>query len=100
MMSSKHKARSPEHHGFSDADLAAVADNPEWTEADFARARPFAEVFPDLAEKIRTGGVKVVGSSEVVSLRLDAILVAHLRATGPGWEDRVNETLKKAVGLE
>ena len=25
-------------------------DNPEWTEEDFARARPFKEVFPDLYE--------------------------------------------------
>lgn len=39
--------------GFSLADLDAVSDNPEWSEADLAAARPFAEVFPELAAKMR-----------------------------------------------
>ena len=30
-------------------------DNPEWTEEDFARARPFKEVFPDLYEAMTRG---------------------------------------------
>lgn len=28
-------------------------DNPEWTDADFARARPFPEVFPELARQLK-----------------------------------------------
>jgi hypothetical protein len=39
--------------GYTKEDWDAVSDNPEWTEADFKRARPFAEVFPDLADSIR-----------------------------------------------
>jgi hypothetical protein len=30
-----------------------VSDNPEWTKEDFATAKPFAEVFPELAASIR-----------------------------------------------
>jgi hypothetical protein len=35
--------------------LRDVSDNPELTKADFARAKPFAEVFPGLAASIRKG---------------------------------------------
>ena len=30
-----------------DPDLIDDEDNPEWTAEDFARARPFKEVFPE-----------------------------------------------------
>jgi hypothetical protein len=33
--------------------IAADPDNPEWATDDFKRAKPFAEVFPELAESRR-----------------------------------------------
>ncbi len=39
--------------GFSDKDLREVSDSPKLTKADFAKAKPFAEVFPDLSASIR-----------------------------------------------
>jgi hypothetical protein len=36
--------------GYSKKDLREVSDNPELTKADFAKARPFSEVFPDPEE--------------------------------------------------
>jgi uncharacterized protein (DUF4415 family) len=33
----------------------------------------------------------------MISVRLDRDLVERLRATGPGWQARINETLRKAV---
>jgi hypothetical protein len=41
--------------GYSKEDWDAVADNPEWTKEDFAKAKPFAEVFPELVASIRKG---------------------------------------------
>jgi hypothetical protein len=41
--------------GYSKKDWDAVADNPEWTAEDFAKAKPFAEGFPELAASIRKG---------------------------------------------
>ena len=41
--------------GYNQKDLRTVSDNPELTKADFARAKPFAEAFPDLAALIRKG---------------------------------------------
>ncbi len=39
--------------GYTKEDWDAVRYNPEWTAEDFARAKPFAEVFPELAASMR-----------------------------------------------
>ena len=41
----------------------------------------------------------IPGAREVVSLRIDTDVLAHFQEQGPGWQDRLNETLRKAVGL-
>jgi uncharacterized protein (DUF4415 family) len=81
------------------------ADNPEWTEADFARARPIAD-FPELAAAFPNGGRprgRPRGSTRsdksLVSLRIDNDVLERFRATGPGWQSRVNAALRKAVGV-
>ena len=33
---------------YTQEDWDEVSDNPEWTAADFKKARPFKEVFPEL----------------------------------------------------
>jgi hypothetical protein len=40
---------------YTKEDWDEVSDNPEWTKEDFARARPFVEVFSEIVEKIRDG---------------------------------------------
>ena len=44
------------------------------------------------------GGRSVQSPKQQVSIRLDADVLAKLRATGPGWQGRVNDILRKAVG--
>jgi uncharacterized protein (DUF4415 family) len=34
-----------------------------------------------------------------VTLRLDADLIDRFRATGKGWQSRMNEALRKAAGI-
>ena len=34
-----------------------------------------------------------------VTLRLDADLLERFRASGAGWQSRINATLRKAVGI-
>ncbi len=36
---------------------------------------------------------------ELVSLRIDQEVLEHFRADGPGWQERINEALRKAAGL-
>jgi hypothetical protein len=78
--------------------IALDEENPEWSEADFQAARPAAEVVPAVvAAARRTRGKQVAPTKELVSLRLDPDVVARLRASGPGWQSRVNEALRRLV---
>jgi uncharacterized protein (DUF4415 family) len=45
------------------------------------------------------GRPKKAAPKEAVNIRLDREVVAHFRATGPGWQSRINEALRKAAGL-
>ena len=87
--------------GYTDADTAEVMDFPELTDEQRAAARPFAEVFPDLAGSIRkTRGPQKAPTKELLSLRVDKAVVERFKAGGSGWQVRMNEALKKAVGLK
>ena len=41
----------------------------------------------------------VPGARELVSLRIDADVLAHFQEGGPGWQDRLNQALRRAAGL-
>jgi uncharacterized protein (DUF4415 family) len=85
---------------FTDADLAEVADNPEWTEADMAKAVPFEKAFPELAAKARTArGPQKAPTKKLVSLRLSQEVIERFKADGPGWQSRIDAALRKAIGL-
>lgn len=36
---------------------------------------------------------------ETVSLKLDRDVLAHFQDDGPGWQERINDALRKAAGL-
>ncbi|WFP61295.1 MULTISPECIES: BrnA antitoxin family protein [unclassified Mesorhizobium] len=106
MAKSKLRIKKPDKEfesgkGFTREDWDAVSDNPEWTEEDFRNARPFAEVFPDLADSIRRsrGRPALDNPKKQVTLRLDSDVIARFRAGGPGWQSRINDILRKAAGL-
>lgn len=78
--------------------------NPEWTDADFARARPAAEVLPELfgnaaaRAMLKPRGRPVAEIvKERITIRLDADVLAALRATGKGWQTRVNDAMREWV---
>jgi uncharacterized protein (DUF4415 family) len=49
---------------------------------------------------VKRGRGRPPGSDkEQVTLRIDAIVLAHFRADGPGWQTRVNDALRAAAGL-
>ncbi len=39
------------------------------------------------------------GDKERITIRLDKDLLARLRASGPGWQTRVNDALRRALGV-
>ena len=40
----------------------------------------------------------IPGAREQVTLRIDREVLDHFQAGGPGWQDRINEALRKAAG--
>lgn len=75
-------------------------ENPEWNKADFARARPAAEL-PDSLQAFfpKTRGKQKAPRKVPVSIRLTPDVVDYFKAGGPGWQARIDEVLKKAAGL-
>jgi len=83
--------------GYTQEDWDAV-DSPELTAEELATARPFAEVFPEMAESIRRsrGRPRVETPKQQISLRLDPEVIEKFKATGKGWQSRINDVLKAA----
>jgi uncharacterized protein (DUF4415 family) len=40
----------------------------------------------------------IPNAKELVSLRIDRDILDHFQEAGPGWQDRINEALRKVVG--
>lgn len=72
------------------------AENAEIT-AD-AMADPDNQPADDLVR--RRGRPPLEHPKEAVKLRLDADVLEHFRSTGPGWQTRINETLRQAAKLK
>lgn len=76
-------------------------DNPEWTEADFRRAKPAKEMMPELVEAMkRARGRPPVESPKVhIGMRLDADVVEWLRSQ-KGYNAMVNEALRQQMASD
>lgn len=75
-------------------------ENPEWTEADFARARPAEELPPEVLAafpRTKRRGPQKAPTKRAVSLRLSREVVDHFKSAGPGWQSRIDDVLKQAI---
>lgn len=78
--------------------MAKDADNPELTDADFARAKPFKEVFPRQHSQWKRRGRPPLEAPKVhIGFRLAADVVDGIRATGRGYNARVEKVLREAL---
>ncbi|WP_024589028.1 BrnA antitoxin family protein [Aliihoeflea sp. 2WW] len=90
--------------GFSREDWDAV-DSPAMTDKELAGLRPAREVMPaSFFDSIRDarrarGRPSVENPKRQITLRLDSDIVDTFRASGPGWQSRMNAALRKAAGL-
>lgn len=75
-------------------------DNPEWTEADFARARQLS-AFPELEAALKRKPGRPTGSirsdRQQVTLRIPTRVIEHFKRGGPGWQTRAVAALEKAA---
>ena len=77
-------------------------DNPEWTRERIRRARPAAELFPDLVaySKKRHRGQRGPQKKPVkvaLKLRIDPDVIDAYKSGGPGWQTRMNEVLRRGI---
>ena len=78
--------------------LARDQDTQELGRDWFQGARPATEVVPKVVERWRrTRGKQKAPTKEAVSIRLDQDVLAHYRASGRGWQSRINETLRQYI---
>jgi uncharacterized protein (DUF4415 family) len=99
MRKTKPKIKAKREVKYTPADLADVA-SPPLTEEELSRLRPAREVVPDVLKLVRRfRGRQKMPTKRLISLRLDPDIIEHFRARGPGWQARINSTLRKAVGL-
>lgn len=71
-------------------------DNPEWTAADFKRAVPFSALPTSLQATLasRARGPQKAPLKERISIRLSPEVVNTFRASGAGWQTRLDAALK------
>lgn len=82
-------------------------DAPELTDAFFAKATPrigdnvvsHAEYVTAVRKRGRPAGSTTADAKQAVKLRLDPEVLAVLRATGPGWQTRINTILRERFAL-
>lgn len=91
----------PENKGNLESEWVDPDDAPEWTDDQFDRAQ-FSigglVIRPANGTLTRPGRPKSEDPKQQVTLRLDRAVLEKLRESGPGWQSRVNDILKKAVG--
>lgn len=73
--------------------LPADPDDPEDFDVSVAAVE---QALAEREARRRLGGRPKGTNKEQVALRLDKDVLAKFRATGPGWQTRINEVLRAA----
>ena len=68
-------------------------DNPEWTDTMVAKAIQIGDLAPALQAKLR-GRPKADVTKERITIRISRDVLAQFRASGAGWQTRVDAALK------
>jgi len=96
--------RLPEISDEEDARIVAAAESDQdalpLSESELERMRPMHEAQPEfLARWLRRkrGRPAADAPKKQVTLRLDQDVIDHFKASGPGWQTRINDQLRKAL---
>jgi uncharacterized protein (DUF4415 family) len=87
------RMNTPEEEEAIQRGIAADPDAREWTIDDFARARPARETLTALKNK--GGRPKSAAPKVQTAIRFDADVLTRLKATGKGWQTRVNDAMRE-----
>jgi len=94
------KARKKPRH-IKQGDWGAVA-SPPLTKKQVEGMQPLREVFPDLAEyaarrKRGQRGPQKAPTKKPVTIRIDRDVLDRYKASGAGWQSRMNEALRRGT---
>ena len=90
----------PPNPRYTQEDWDEVSDSPDLTDDELARMRPGTEgMSPAMAAAFtkRGGRPKSEAKRVPISLRVDPEVLAAFKATGAGWQTRMNEALIEAA---
>lgn len=90
MSNRKIRRNTPEEEAAIQRGIEADEDAAELTTEEIKRMRPFSEL---VAQK-RMGRPPKEDPKVQLSIRYDADIVAQFRATGEGWQTRMNDALR------
>lgn len=74
--------------------IAGDPDDEELSGESAGRPMTFAE-----AIRRQRGRPPVEAPRRQISIRLDPEVIEHFKATGKGWQGKINDALRKAAGL-
>jgi hypothetical protein len=90
------ESKQPIAHPFDPDTLGDAAVDPDDDTPDLSTPY-WVEVFSKVT--VQRGRPKALAPKVSTTIRLDAEVLDRFRATGPGWQSRINEALRKAAGL-
>ena len=77
------------------------ADNPEWTDEMVKQSVRLSDLPQDLQTKLRRGrGPNKAPTKERISIRLSSDTVQYFRATGDGWQTRIDDALREWMAVQ
>lgn len=85
------RLNTPEEEARIQAGIAADPDTRELTDEEMAELRPLAEL------KHAPGRPKAEAPKERITIRLSPEVTAYFRATGAGWQTRLDAVLREYV---
>jgi len=99
-----HISPSPQEAARIQAGIDADPENPELDDAWFARARPAHEMLPEIfgaevaARMLKPRGrPRLDAPKQATTIRLSPQVLAAFKATGRGWQTRIDALLREAV---
>ena len=78
--------------------IDASGEVSDLSDVDPSAFKPLSTLPTSLQTKLR-GRPKAIATKEPIKLRIDADVLMALRATGDGWQTRINDTLRASLQL-
>jgi uncharacterized protein (DUF4415 family) len=78
------------------ADIIAIPADPDDPEDFDVTEEALQQALAERRERLRRRGAQAAPTKKQVTLRLDPDVLDKFRATGPGWQARINDALKAA----